>query len=148
MSRSTSSETSSTLNSQIQNHLKEIFSDQRASDRDWVRFAESKLKLNHKTCGALNKIIDPPRPSGKSAILVKGQSFNQRLDSNEYKWYSKHSSIPDYGSSMSHRNEHSSSLFKNYFLGHINSVSDTENREFARVKDRRGKKTNLIYLFP
>ena len=48
MSRSTFSETSSTLNSQIQNYLKQIFTDQRVSDRDNPRFVESKLKLNHK----------------------------------------------------------------------------------------------------
>ena len=155
MSSPTSSETSSSLHSQVQAHLQQILTEENIPDLDTPGFPRSKISSNHRTCGALNKITDPPRPSGNNPTFYCQRSVDQGRSSKDKRWSSKFSESSNYGSSPSPSPNHSSPqkkcsspTLKNCFLGRINSVLDGESREFARVKDPSGKRTNLIYLFP
>ena len=155
MSSHISSETSSSLHSQVQSHLKQILKEESVPDLDTPRFSKIKLSPNHRTCGALKKITDPPRPSENNPSFYSERSVDQQKGSNDKRWGSKFSDFSNYGSSLCHspqnsslQKKSSSSTLKNCFLGRINSVLVGESREFARVKDTSGERTNLIYLFP
>lgn len=155
MSSPTSSETSSSLHSQVQSHLQQILTEESIPDLDTPRFPQRKISANHRTCGALNKITDPPRPSGNNPAFYCERSVDQGRSFKNKRWSSKFPDSSNYGSSPSQSQNHSSPqikaslpTLKNCFLGRINSVLDGESREFARVKDPSGKRTNLIYLFP
>tara|TARA_B100001248_G_C27062844_1_gene310350 strand:+ start:96 stop:563 length:468 start_codon:yes stop_codon:yes gene_type:complete len=155
MSSPTSSETSSSLHSQVQSHLQQILTEENIPDLDAQRFPKRKISSNYRTCGALNKITDPPRPSGNNPAFYCERSVDQGRSLKEMRWSSKFPDSSNYGSSPSQSPNHSSPqikssspTLKNCFLGRINSVLDGESREFARVKDPSGERTNLIYLFP
>lgn len=155
MSSPISSETSSSLHSQVQSHLKQILTEESVPDLDTPRFSKIKLSSNHRTCGALKKITDPPRPSENNPSFYSERSLDQQKGSNDKRWGSKFPDFSNYGSSPSHspknsllQKKSSSSKLTNCFLGRINSVLVGESREFARVKDTSGERTNLIYLFP
>lgn len=155
MSSPTSSETSSSLHSQIQSHLQEILTEENVPELDSSKLPESKFSTNHRTCGALNRIADPPRPSGNNPASYRDLSVDQKKISHDKRLSSDFSTFSDCGYSSGHLPKDSplhdssfSSTLKNCFLGRINSVLVGGNREFARVKDSSGKRTNLIYLFP
>ena len=155
MSSPTSSETSSSLHSQVQSHLQQILTEENIPDLDTQRFPKRKISSNHRTCGALIKITDPPRPSGNNPAFYCERSVDQGRSLKDKRWSSKFPDSSNYGSSPSQSPNHSSPqikssspTLKNCFLGRINSVLDGESREFARVKDPSGERTNLIYLFP
>ena len=155
MSSPTSSETSSSLHSQVRSHLQQILTEENIPDLDAQRFPKRKISSNYRTCGALNKITDPPRPSGNNPAFYCERFVDQGRSLKDKRWSSKFPDSSNYGSSPSQSPNHSSPqikysspTLKNCFLGRINSVLDGESREFARVKDPSGERTNLIYLFP
>lgn len=122
----TENSSASRITKDIKNHVDDLFTKNRLTDFDEIQSDVSASTVIHRTCGALRKVYNPPRPSGgnsssssKSAQVIEVDSSNNYDDP-----------------------------FQNYFLGRVNSLDECKNRGFARVKDSCGRITNLIYLFP
>ena len=133
MSEFTCPETSSnsSISKNIQNHIGQVRNQNRLSDLNEINSLDARSTANHRTCGALHKLKNPPRPSGENIDSPEWSSDNECFESTEL-----------------HSTNRGFSPFAECSLGRVNSIDEFRNRGFARVKDSNGRRTNLIYLFP
>ena len=79
----TENSSASRITKDIKNHVDDLFTKNRLTDFDEIQSDVSASTVIHRTCGALRKVYNPPRPSGgnsssssKSAQVIEVDSSN------------------------------------------------------------------------
>ena len=128
---------------------------------------ETEISRFNRTCGSLHRLKNPPRPSSENSIEIA--CGNSETDQDAQIGHSPPKQISraceleeSSGSSkpvgsntkfiphgfLGSSNPEFKDLMKDYLLGKVRWVAGKDARTFATIKERNGRDTNLICLFP
>ena len=150
------------ISEQVRSHIQKII-----QNRDITNPDKTEISRFNRTCGSLHRLKNPPRPSSENSIEIAcgnsetdqdaqiGHSPPKQI-SRACKLEESSGSSKPVGSNtkfiphgfLGSSNPEFKDLMKDYLLGKVRWVAGKDARTFATIKERNGRDTNLICLFP